>query len=293
MPIVLPQIMKKFIDSILFLLLLGLLVSCEKEQQAEIPSYLSVGEIIVTDSTGKVISSDAEDAWIYIDDKLKGAFQLPTKLPVLEKGVHKVDIRAGVVENGIYDLKVKYPFYEVYSELVDFEDEKVHHLDPVISYTEFTEINTSWAGADFEGGINFNPTFNSDTFFVQTPNNTGNPVYGNYVGTFYLTSEDDFFEAYTDPIVNVPRNDPDVWMEMDYISDATIVVGLYRAGMTDQYPLVYFKPQSKWTKVYIKLAAGILTFPNSSEYQFFIGCKKNNQLSTSVTSIDNVKLLHY
>lgn len=287
--------MKKIVYSIVACLVLLMASSCEKDEKAEIPSYLSIGEIVVTDTTGNIISSDAQDAWVYLGDQLKGVFELPTKLPILEEGPHEVYIRAGVNENGIYNLKVRYPFYQEYTEIVDFKDKETHHVDPVITYTDYTEVNTDWTGADFEGGINFNRSNNSDTFFVQMPNNTGNPVYGNTIGTFYLTDEKNFFEAYTDLIVDVPRNDPEVWVEMDYISDATITVGLYQVGMSneEQKPLVYFKPQSNWTKVYVKLAAGILTNPNAVGYSLFIGCLKDNTYPTSVTSIDNVKLLHF
>src|SRR5690606_11241618 len=93
------SLMKKIIYSLAFCFLLVMSSSCEKDKQAEIPSFLSIGEITVTDTSGNVISSDALDAWVYIDDQLKGAFEVPTKLPILEKGVHRVDIRAGVNEN--------------------------------------------------------------------------------------------------------------------------------------------------------------------------------------------------
>lgn len=287
--------MKKIFIPFSALLIVLLAVSCEKDKKAEIPSYLSIGEITVKDSAGNVVSSDAEDAWIYIDDKLKGVFQLPTKLPVLEEGVHQLDIRPGVNENGVYDLKVKYLFYEPYSQSLNLKDGEITTIDPVVTYADFAKINTSWPGADFEGGINFNRSTISDTFFVQTPNNTGSPVYGNTVGTYYLTDEKPIFEAYTDPIADVPRNDPEVWIEMDYISDVHVEIGLYQGGTapSNRKRLVIFKPQSTWTKVYIKLAAGILTFPTAPNYRFYILSVKDNTLSTSVTSIDNVKLLHF
>lgn len=286
--------MRNFIYCLSFFLLSILVTSCGKDKKAEIASYLSIDKITVEDTNGNPISSGDLDAWVYINDQFKGTFELPTRIPILEKGSQHVEIRAGVAENGVYDLKVVYPFYSIYSEVVDFQKEQIHHISPVVNYSKSAKINTAWSGADFEGGINFTKSFKSDTIFVQTPNITGKPEYGNFVGSFFLTEENYVFEAYTDPIIDVPRNNPEIWMEMDYMGDEILAVGVYRGmDFSDPFPLVYFKPQSAWKKVYIKLAAGILSFPNAPQYRFFIHSQKMNSLPVSMTSVDNVKLLHF
>lgn len=286
--------MKKIYYSLFVCLLAIFSTSCKKDKKAQIPSYLSIDKIQVKDSAGNLISSGDLDAWVYINDQFKGAFELPVRIPVLEKGPRRVDIRTGVAENGIYDLKVIYPFYKTYSEVVDFELEQIHKISPVVTYAENAKINTAWAGADFEGGINLNRSFKSDTILYQEANNSGISTLGDYVGSYYLTDENYIFEAYTDPFSDIPRSNPDIWMEMDYKSDELVSVGVYRGDdFSDIEVIVHFRPQSSWKKVYVKLAAGILSKPNASQYRLFIHTQKMSGLPVSKTSIDNVKLLHY
>lgn len=285
--------MAYFYRFFLISLVVPLLFSCKKDVEAEIPSYLTINSITAKDSNNKVMSSNIKDAWVYVNDKFKGIYELPVSLPIIENGPHRVDIRAGIHENGISELKVIYPFYEKYSRLIDLRDEVDYLLQAEVHYIPEAKLNTSWAGADFEGGINFYRSPHSDTIFELTAADPADSVYGISSGTFYLTDEKPFFEAYSENIVSIPRNGSDIWMEMDYKSDAMIVVGLYQEFRQEQFPLVYFKPQQNWTKVYINLNNAVLSRPGSPNYNFFIGAKKDNSLTVSSTSIDNVKLLHF
>lgn len=281
----------------LFLFFVGIstvILSCKKDLEAEIPSYVTINSISVEDSTGKLVSSNITDSWVYINDKFKGVFELPVTFPVIENGSHRIDIRPGINENGITETKVNYAFYQAYSTHIDLKDEEVYVLDAVVRYKEAAQINTSWAGANFEGGINFFPSPDSDTTFQLTAAEPANSVYGKSSGSFYLTDEKDFFEAYSADIVSIPRNGTEVWIEMDYKSDVTLAVGLYQDFRQVQYPLVYFKPQNNWTKVYINLNNAILSKPAAPNYNFFIAAlKDNDQLEITETTIDNVKLLHF
>ena len=52
------------------------------------------------------------DAWVYVDDGLIGAFELPATIPVLAEGKHKLEIRPGIKLNGISSTRAPYPFYQ-------------------------------------------------------------------------------------------------------------------------------------------------------------------------------------
>src|SRR5690606_27667553 len=128
---------------------------------------------------------------------------------------------------------------------------------------------TEWGGADFEGGINLNNSTVSDTELVRTTAPSSS-IYGKFVGTFYLTDKNPFYEGFSEEIISIPRNGSAVWMEMDYISDVTLEIGFYQDFAKNQYPLVYFKPQGQWTKVYINLNDAILSYPSAPNYNLYI-----------------------
>ena len=279
-----------------FLLLfsaIALLYACKKDLEAEIPSYININSIAVEDSSGNVVSSNIKDAWVYVNDKFKGVYELPTSLPIIENGQNKIEVRAGVEESGMTEFKLVYPFYTPYSTTVELHDEMAYTINPVVNYSSITKINASeWTGADFEGGINLNKSNTSDTSLIRTTA-PASSIYGDYVGTFYLSNQDSYFEAVSEKIINIPRNGTAVWLEMDYISDVTIEVGLYQNDMDNQYPVAYFKPQSNWTKIYIDLNDAILSFPGAPNYNLYIAALKEGSKSVTSTSLDNIKLLHY
>ena len=82
--------------TILFLIMICIL-SCNKEESTEVPSYLKIDNILLDDNSTHNIT----DAWIYIDDNLQGVYELPAHFPLLVTGKHKLRIKAGIKENGI------------------------------------------------------------------------------------------------------------------------------------------------------------------------------------------------
>jgi hypothetical protein len=81
-----------------------------------VPAYIRVNSIpVVTEPiTQGSNSSNITDAWIYADDQLIGAFELPCDVPVLDLGTKKISIGAGIKINGISSLRAPYPFYKFY-----------------------------------------------------------------------------------------------------------------------------------------------------------------------------------
>ena len=67
-----------------------LLFSCNKfDGDQTIPAYIHIEKITLADnpiiSEGS-LSNRITDAWVYVDDELIGAFELPATFPVLKKG---------------------------------------------------------------------------------------------------------------------------------------------------------------------------------------------------------------
>ena len=133
-------------------LLLALsLASCNKIQGPQkVPSYIhieSIGVDSLTDYfTYGANTSKIADAWVYVDDQLIGAYELPTTFPVLKKGPHKVAIYGGIKVDGRSDTRDRYPFYRplVYNNL-NLAEDSIVNLTPALSYYPIGDgTNVAW-----------------------------------------------------------------------------------------------------------------------------------------------------
>ena len=98
--------MKLALNKILFityyLLLILSMSSCEIiNPEIKIPSYMHIDSISLNTDypTQGTNSNKITDAWIYIDGKLTGTFQMPVTFPILAEGNHNLTIRAGIIAN--------------------------------------------------------------------------------------------------------------------------------------------------------------------------------------------------
>jgi hypothetical protein len=91
--------------TLLLFLFIPLLFSCNKfDGDQTIPSYIHIDKITVVDNptlNEGSLSNKITDAWVYVDEELIGAFELPATFPVLKKGKHKISIHPGIKLNGI------------------------------------------------------------------------------------------------------------------------------------------------------------------------------------------------
>ncbi len=273
-----------------------LFFSCNKEkQQAVVPAYLSINDIsLKTDFSTQGTANEAiSDAWIYIDDNFYAATQMPCEIPVNLLGKHQVTVRPGIKVNGITNLRNYYRFYEPFDTTIVFSSEQQITLNPVLQYTANTvfEYMESFENA----GINFTYHSNSDVNFVKS---TSNSFEGTYSGLIDLTANLDFFEAQT-PVLNLPRDNSDVFIELNVNSNDLILVGIY-AGTT-QEPMYYInETNGEWRKLYFSLTEILSKYPTQDIKVFFGILRDTNPNDDGRTSpdhiqayLDNIKIIHF
>lgn len=141
-------------------------VSCNiinpSEEEA---SYIAINSVNVTTDVAIQGSNAANisDAWIYVDDKLVGAYKLPCRVPVLNSGTHKVSIGAGIQLNGSSTLRTPYLFYRFHEqENVNLELGQTTIISPTFSY--FDSLTFAFkANFDDLSGNKLTSTSSSDT----------------------------------------------------------------------------------------------------------------------------------
>lgn len=260
-----------------FILLLSLgFSSCRKFEGGQtVPSYIHIESMEVDSLTDYSVyganTHKITDAWVYVDDNLIGAYELPTTFPVLKKGPHKVVIYGGIKVDGRSPVRDKYPFYQpcVYQNLNLVEDSIVN-LRPSVRYypigNDADQMMVEWMG-DFENSVSLWSDAESDVSMTRCSGSEAwNSVNSFWSGKVELppdsldfvisTPDDRKFDFYRG------MNGVYCLLEMDYNCNDTFFVGVqyYKDYDLETAPLVKVTPTDKthdkpqrWNKIYINI----------------------------------------
>lgn len=293
---------------VLFLLLLTIListVSCEKfEGEQTIPSYLSIDAFYLRDNPnlqeGK-LTYDFTDAWVYVDDQIIGAFELPTIVPVLQSGVHKLTIYPGIKYNTLSGTRGPHiyiePFIDTEFSFTIDSTISISYPNPKGQYFD----NTNFALIEEFESITgtFIETSASDTVINLYPQDAINfDKYGNTSGAGYLVDENSVFEITSFeedfPGFQFPNGVP-VIFEMDYNTNNSIIVGAFiKIGnsITQHAILVLNPTDNQWKKAYVNFTPTVSKNPSADAFNVFIRADKESGVETAEVLLDNLKLIH-
>ena len=290
----------------LFFLLSLLLLSCNQEElEATVPAYIKIDniDVKVTDPIQGSASNKITDAWVFINDKLIGAFELPTVVPVLQTGNMNIKIRGGIFNNGLSNQREIYPFYDFYELDTNLQPEEIIEIfpdkdgilqnDPIVEYQPRAIFDEAWEGEDFESGINFviNPS-SDDTLSRITDQNL---VYeGNASGAIVLPSGTSFAEFYTPTFTSfeIPTNGTAVYMELDYRCTHDFAISLYVNNRSQQFSVVNFRASAEWNKAYVEFSTVFSTLFNATNFNIAVGLRKPINEDAELY-FDNFKLINY
>lgn len=278
------------------------LSSCELiNPEEEIPSYIYIEKIdlSITDSTLQGSGSHKiSDAWVYIDDQLIGAFELPATFPVLNEGIHTLKVSAGIKNNGMVATRASYPFYDFYINDSTFtlHRDSVVTAKPVVQY--FEDIQFAWI-EDFEGAISIDSVATSDVSMMQTTDNAL-VFQGNASGAVFLDSAKPRFKGMTSEKFNLPLTGAEIYLEMDYKTSATLNLYLRANSASsdiEQLVIQLFPTEDNgklyWNKIYIELTDFVVQHVTANDFQLvFIADLSLDSTSSGEVYFDNLKLIH-
>ncbi len=285
-------IMKQFFPFIF--LTIFLLSSCEKltiyDSYDGVPSYISIPAVELNTQTNQ--GSDSHkitDVWVYFDNDLQGIYPLPATFPVLLEGKQNISIKAGIKNNGIAATRVRYPFYDYFTNEIMLTKDSTTIITPTFNYIE----NLDFIIEDFEGaGSIFSTTNNSDTSFFQT---TDTVLEGAKSGAAHLLAPDLTFEIATDEITSFPTDASPIYLELNYKCNTAFIVGIFA-----NYPqtvtttsIVTINAKNKWNKIYIDLTGAINNTPSATSHKVFISMRRDvNSTELAELYLDNFKIIY-
>lgn len=274
-----------------FLMLLG--VACNKGDK--IPSYLEIPAVTLT-TTGPegAPTSKITSVWVSVNDELLGVWELPARIPALYEGNVEVRVVPAIERNGMYDDRLRYPFYAPFISSVTLNKNATTTILPVVEHIEAASF---WIESFDDPGTLLNLSPSSDTTLQRiTP--TGDPdiVLDNTpCGAFILDVEHQYIRVYTEENFDVFGGP--VFLELDYRSDIQFTVGVQYVynGVTNANPYVYVAPTTlsaggtRWNKIYIDLSPVFNTA--ISQRNIFLEARLPDGATNAAVYFDNIKLL--
>lgn len=271
----------------------------EKNDGDLIPSYLRIDKINLSTTSDQGTSShNITDAWVYVDETLIGAFELPATIPVLKEGKQNITIRPGIKLNGISNTRSIYPFYsDIKRSITLVRDSIIHISDAVTTYKSNTEF--PWMEDFNYSGVTLDTTSRSTVAIVKT-NDSGKIFHqegevNTYSAFVSLTADSSIFEAVSTEKYNFPGNGSAIFLEMNYRINHNLVVGVFytTSGIRVQRPLLILNETETWKKVYVNLTVPKYDTPNATDFQIFIGTDKEDGTGDAEIYLDNLKLVHF
>lgn len=266
--------------------------------QEEVPAYIHVDSVALepnSEVNHGSISHNAVDAWVTVGGKFVGTFQLPETFPVLEKGKQPVRIRPGIMNNGISNTRVGYPFYEVIRDTLELKERAVDTLGTLkTQYTSNTKI--PWQET-FEDTNNLTIENNEQaTISFQITSDPNEVFEGNNSLKAVLQEEEDLFEVVMLERMaqSFPLSSP-VYLEANFNTEIEVQVGLIARGpggnVVQRSKVVLNETKGNWKKIYINFTDDIQEFGRDYDFRVFFGTLKENS-GKQALFLDNLKLVH-
>ncbi len=294
--------MSQSLRLIIFLFFAGLIFltpSCSKfEGDQTVPAYIRIEPF--TFSTDYVTQGSnthkITDAWVYVNDQLIGAFELPATIPVLYSGKQRLDITPGIKLNGISATRVYYPFYKPFIiNDFNFIPDSVQTIRPATGYQD--NLHFAWM-EDFEGVSNSIEKTNSSDTIMMVTEPANNPEawispYSSFSGIVNLDKDRTVFQAASFFSYVLPGGGKPVFLEMDYKCSKEFVVGLIAKTSSNNLllPLVVINKSDNWNKIYINLGPNATEYSSAEYFKVFFEAVLDDQ-DDAKFYFDNIKLIY-
>lgn len=287
------------------------LPSCMKfDGDQTVPAYIRIDTIGLTCDyyTYGANTHNFVDVWVYVDDDIRGCFELPATIPILKQGPHKISVYAGIAVNGIANSRADYPFTApaIYRDL-NLVPDSIITLTPMVTYWPNGEnLHVRWI-EDFDSGtITMATTAQSDVPLIRAsgPLAWHDPegVHSTYSAKFVLNSDTTrFCVANSEEFTDLPTTGTSCMLEMDYKCSDTCTVGIfYLLDYTvTQEALVRLKPTGPsgqepvdWKKIYINLGPYFVDYEDADYFKIYLSSWFNRNDGPQYFYFDNLKIIY-
>lgn len=283
---------------VFFLSFTFILSSCIKNNPD--PFWLEVNEWTL-EANGDLQLAEGElthnftEAWVYVDDKIIGVFEVPFRIPLVKTGNANIKLYPAVKNNGISATKKIYPFVVPYEVNVLMENNGEIVINPVTHYKDAAQFSIF----DFESA---STGFTDDANSLALMGKGNDPTilkWGNFYGIINLNTTDSTYVGYTTNDQNLQQGQ-EVYLEIDYYNTNGLVTGVLATSSTAgtvNNVNIQLNPQDpstvKWKKIYIDLKEIISNSPSGAQFRQSLQAGIDSGETEGTIILDNIKIVHY
>ncbi len=272
-------------------------LNCGDNITAEIPSYIEITKFDYIGNNQSTIphgqsynSVNITDAWITMEGQILGVFEIPCIIPVLNEGIYNINISPGIKANGIAGNRIKYPFYEIYQEEIEINNQSITQINPTTKYKTNTQIiyeNEGGFEMIAEGNI-LEASVISDTAHIIQEEIV---FQGNKSVAIYLDSINTYFDIRSSDALELTQN---TFLELNFKSNINFNVGLViinNSTIEQKQELIQLYATEEWRKIYLDLSPLISLGNSLSEFKIYLDGNYSNSELKNAVYIDNIKLV--
>lgn len=259
--------------------------------EEQIPTYIHIDSFKFVNPNPSITGTGIQKitaAWVYLDGKNVGVFELPADIPVLTTGSQQIQIAPGVDNQGYSDYKVQYPFFSFYNHQIEAQPGKTITLIPETQYIDDLKF---W-DEDFESGNQF-VTLSGDT--IRRITHADSVLEGGGSGRILLSSGANTSSEFS-AVFNI-KPGTRCYLEMSYKGDISFTAGAMAAlssGALEPYFLGGVNPKSdRWGKLYLDLQPFTTKLPNAVGWSVIVRAGLKEGQSDGYLLLDNIKVISY
>jgi len=283
----------------LSLALLGLLClpSCNLiNPDEQDPAFIHIPEFEMIVQPGEGTASEKiTEVWVYADEKMIGAYDLPADVPVLKNGPTDMLFFAGIKNNGISTSRIRYPFYYPHEVRMNIQALGRDTVTPSFAYFEELQILEK----DFESGNflvpagstqgQFNITSDPSHVFEGTRSGIGTLSPGE---TILYFKDDDNLEL----MGGLP-----IFLELNYSCNNSFAIGMIATtgSTTNKNLALIINPTTSvsgsptWNKIYVDFGMIPLQNTNADHFEIYFEMVPDDNSQTVELYLDNLKLVQW
>ncbi len=283
--------------TLLFGIALLLLSSCVKNNPK--PAWIKIekwqleANPLLSGAEGE-LNHNFTEAWVYVDNKIIGVFELPIKIPLLSEGEKEIVVFPAIKNNGISSTKKIYPFVESFRITKNLIKGETVNITPV---TRYSSITTFAFVEDFESAsIKFTTDPNSNANIQQILHTDAGKT--GYCGHVSLNQTDSLWTGITHDAMQLPKQGAEVYLEIEYKNTNDVLTGVLAItlpGTIKTHPHIRLNKQTNpvWKKTYIDLKEIVSYSTDADYFEQFLQMVIDPSASSTDVYIDNIKVIHF
>lgn len=265
------------------------LTSCKKYKPAETAFFLKADPVTVNPKPSQGTGDHKiTDLGVYVNGQFQGTYPINSLLPIVSKGEPvRINILAGIKNNGISDTRVFWPFYDLLQIDTVLPGGTTHTIPITFSYNPSTVF--AWQeNFDSAVGYTIKRSAISETSFSIAPasesfeGNSAELLLNNGMTIGQLESSESGYP--------LPSGSSNVFLEFNYRSNEEFSVGLIDdSGILR--PALNINPQTSWNKIYVQLSFAVNSPAVAKNYKVYFRMLKKTA-DTPRLLLDNIKLVY-